>query len=187
KIKSRKPTIAAEFDTHVEQSLDGDFFDQYDVVGIDGLTLMGDAIMEEVLYLNGRAGQFPQQDDYGPQMIAINNITKALAGRVPTFFMTAHEELVKDEISGKIQNEILTTGKLRIRLPALFSEIYHCECRSTEKDEKFVIQTRPNRENPLIRCTLKGLEMFEDVTIDWSKPMESQGLGHILQQTKRRQ
>jgi len=42
------------------------------------------------------------------------------------------------------------------------------------------VQTRPDRTNPAIRTTFKGLDMFHDVTIkDWDKPQDY-GLGKLL-------
>jgi len=156
------------------------FFNDIDWIGFDSLTTFGDIIMDYILLLNGRSGEFPQQDDYGPQMIALRNVFRSVTAMGPGIFVTAHEELIKDESSGRVMNQLLVTGKLRQRLPVLFSEIYHCECRSKANEEKFIIQTRPDRLNPNVRCTLPNLEMFHDVTIkDWSDPTKY-GLGAII-------
>lgn len=161
------------------------FFANIDVIGFDSLTTFSDVVMDNILYMNGRYGQFPQQDDYAPQMVAISNVFRTLNGMGKTILVTAHEELIKDEQTGRVTNQILVTGKLRVRLPLLFTEILRCECKSTPKEEKFIIQTRPDRLGPYVRCTMRGLEMYEDVTIkDWNKPGEY-GLGKILKNTSR--
>lgn len=190
KGKSDRPTAPGGSDAYMlwekdftERDGDG-FFDSYDVLGFDSFTTFSDMVMDRVLTLNGRSGQFPQQDDWGAQMITIQNVVRRLVGFNKTLFFTAHDELKQDDQTKRMINQILLTGRLRVKLPLLFSEIYHLESQSTAQEIKYVAQTRQDRLNPVIRCTLKGLDMFEDITIkDWNKP-EEYGLGKILKKGK---
>ena len=67
----------------------------------------------------------------------------------------------------------------------MFSEMLHTECKSSASEIKYTVQTRPDRMNPAVRCSLKDkankdLDMFHDVTIrDWSKPGDF-GIGKLL-------
>jgi len=180
-----EPKAYSNWEADFEARLDAGFFDDYDNIGFDSLTTFADALMDQILWMQGRPGQFPGQDDYGPQMTAIRNVFRTLTALDKTLVVTGHEETIQDETTKRILTVPLVTGKLKVRLPLLFSEIFHCECRSTAKDALFVIQTRPDRMNPNVRCTIQGLEMYEDVTIkDWSKP-EQYGLGRILVQARK--
>ncbi|HEC66880.1 MAG TPA: hypothetical protein ENI23_16515 [bacterium] len=159
------------------------WFDQFDNICFDSFTTFSDMVMDRILKLNGRAGQFPQQDDWGGQMQTITNVVRTYASMNKILLFTAHEEFKQDKEGGKMQNMILLTGRLRVKLPLLFSEMLHMECASTPAKIKYQIQTRPDRYNPAIRTTIKGLEMFHDVTIsDWTKPKDY-GLGKLLRGT----
>jgi len=167
---------AADADTKVASG----FFKDFDNVCFDSFTTFSDIVMDRILKINGREGQFPQQDDWGGQMQTITNVVRTFITMDKTLLFTAHDEFKQDKISSRMQNVILLTGRLRVKLPLLFSEIWHMECASTAVDEKFQAQTRPDRLNPTIRCTFKEMEMYHDMTIkDWDKPQDY-GLGKLL-------
>lgn len=184
--RATAPKAYVDWEKDFELRLRENFFEPYSVVGWDSWTTFADIIMDHILDLNGRRGQFPHQDDWGPQMVVLNNVFRTAAGMGKSIFCTAHEELVKDEVSGKVQNQILITGKLRQRLPILFSEIYHCTCEldRSSKEPKYLVQTRPNGENPNCRTSFKGVDSFVDVTISDFKHPEAYGLGALLKQAK---
>jgi len=156
------------------------FFDDYDNICFDSFTTFSAIVMDRVLKLNGREGQFPQQDDWAGQMQTITNVVRQFIGMNKILLFTAHDQFKQDKASSRMQNVIMLTGQLRVSLPLLFSEIWHTDCASTANLEKFQIQTRPDRLNPTIRCTYKGLDMFHDMTIkDWDKPQDY-GIGKLL-------
>ena len=75
----------------------------------------------------------------------------------------------------------MMTGKLKSKIPLLFSEILTLDADSDAKGNvAYRAQTKPSRLTPLIRCTIKGLSQFEDITLDWNKPLVGQGLGGLL-------
>ena len=184
KSDSPKPTDAPDvyvkWEEDFEKKQKSKFFDNYDNLCFDSFTTFSDIVMDRVLKLNGRAGQFPQRDDWGAQMQTISNVVRTFAAMNKTLIFTAHDEFKQDDVSSRMQNVIMLTGRLRVKMPLLFSEILHCDCASTAEEIKYQMQTRPDRMNPTIRCTLRDLKMFEDVTIkDWKRP-SSYGLGKIL-------
>jgi hypothetical protein len=164
-----------------DEKMESGFFEPYDNICFDSFTTFSDVVMDRVLKLNGRAGKFPQQDDWGGQMQTITNVVRTYASMNKVILFTAHEEFKQDSESGRMVNIILLTGRLRVKLPLLFSEMLHMECASTSTKIAYQVQTRPDRFNPAIRCSFRGLDMFHDVTIkDWNKPQDY-GLGKILQ------
>ena len=166
-----------------DKKMKSGFFDEYDNICFDSFTTFSDMVMDRILKLNGRAGQFPQQDDWGCQMQTITNVVRTYASMNKVILFTAHEEFKQDKDSGRMLNIILLTGRLRVKLPLLFSEMLHTECVSTASDIKYQIQTRPDRMNPAIRCSFRDIDMFYDVTIkDWKKP-QNYGLGKLLRGT----
>lgn len=159
----------------------GGYFDNIDAILFDSATTLLDLIMDRVLTINGRAGSWPQQDDYGPQMLAFQNICRQLTALGKTVVMTGHVEMKQDELTKRIYRSPMLTGRLKTKVPLLFSDIYLCEATNDGKGvTKHTIQTVPDRTMTTIRCTMKGLNPVEDVTIDWNKPIESQGLGGLM-------
>jgi hypothetical protein len=177
---AQEPKTYLDWEKDFEGKLDSDYFENYDVLGFDSFTTFSDILMDRILWINGRPGQQPQQDDWAAQMVSIRNVVRTMTAMNKILFFTGHVDMKQDEQTKRMVNQILLTGQLRSRLPLLFSEIYFCECRSTNSEIKYVIQTRPDRLNPKIRSTIQGLEMYEDVTIgDWKKP-EDYGLGKVI-------
>jgi hypothetical protein len=166
-----------DFDSRVK---DG-FFDSYDVIGIDSATTFQDLIMDRVLTINGRAGKWPQQDDYGPQMQVFTNVMRTLNSLGKIVYVTGHMEARQDELTKKIFRAPLMTGRLKTKIPLLFSDIFTTSADNDGKGNMtYMIQTVPDRMTSTIRTSFKGLEPFEDVTIDWDKPIIGQGIGRFI-------
>lgn len=167
----------ADWDARIK---DG-FFNDYDAIMFDSLTTFGDLVMDGVLAINGRGGQWPQQDDYAPQMLAIKNVFRAVTSLGIPIYVTAHCQPMQDELTKKVFHQILVTGQLRQKLPLLFSEILHLEASGDQKGGvNYLAQTKPDRMFPLVRCSTKGLAFKEDITLDYNKPLKGQGLGGLL-------
>ena len=174
------PDVYTQWANHADKMVEKKEFDKYDNICFDSFTTFSDIVMDRILKLNGRVGQFPQQDDWGGQMQTITNCVRTFVSMNKVLLFTAHDEFKQDDVTSRMQNIILLTGRLRVKLPLLFSEILHMECASTSESIKYQAQTRPDRMNPAIRCTFKGLEMYEDMTItDWKNPGKY-GLGRLL-------
>ncbi len=173
------------FEKDFQTKIQTGFFDNYQNIMIDSATTLLGLIMDRQLSLNGRPGTWPQQDDYGPQMVVFMNICRTLTSIGKTVIMTGHMEEKKDETTGRMLRQPMITGQLRKKLPLLFSDIFVCESQNDGQGNiKHQFQTVPDRFTPGIRTAMKGLKPFEDVTIDWTKPIEGQGLGGILSRSK---
>ncbi len=184
-VSQHKNTLYDEWQRDFEDKLNSSFFDDFDVIAFDSATTLLDLIMDRILTMNGRAGQWPQQDDYGPQMVTFTNICRALTSLNKTIFMTGHLDTRQDELTKKIFRQPMMTGRLRTKIPLLFSDIFVCDTDLDVKGNiKHRIQTTPDRITATVRTSIKGLNPYEDVTIDWSKPPTQQGLGHLLQLEK---
>lgn len=183
-VKNRSSDLYRRWEEDFETRLDQNWFKDngYEWLIMDSLTTFSTMVMDRILSINGRAGQWPQQDDYGPQMNAIMQVFRTAVSHGLGVYVTGHSTLMQDELSKRIFKQPLVTGQLRVKLPLLFAQIWHCEANHLEKDDKmcYTVQTRPDRLTPLIRCTLKGLDFKHEVTIDDDVPLDEQGLGAIL-------
>ena len=182
--KTDAADIYSQWALDADEKKNSGYFDQFDNICFDSFTTFSAIVMDRVLKLNGREGQFPQQDDWAGQMQTITNVVRDFIAMKKVLLFTAHDQFKQDSVTSRMQNVIMLTGQLRVTLPLLFSEIWHMECASTATEEKFQVQTRPDRLNPAIRCTFKGMEMFHNVTIkDWNNPTDY-GIGKLLKGNK---
>ena len=183
-LKRRTSDLYQEWENDYEERLDSNWFAEngYNWLMFDSITTFSTMVMDRILTLNGRPGEWPQQDDYGPQMNAILQVFRTATSHGLNLFVTGHMNLIQDELSKRIFQQPMVTGQLRVKLPLLFSQIFYAECSTsgTDKESTYKIQTRPDRLTPLIRCTLKDLDFLVNVTVDHTKPLEGQGLGAIL-------
>jgi len=186
RIKSRGAEVYRLWEEHFERMIATGGFDRYENIMLDSGTTFLDMIMDGVLAINGRGGQWPQQDDYGPQIMAFHNIMRTLTSLDKRVYVTGHVETIKDEITSKVFNVPMMTGRLKKKIPLLFSEVLFFDAHQDSKGKtNYRVQTKPNRDNPTIRCSIKGLEAFEDITIDFNKQPEGQGLGEIIRKAQR--
>lgn len=185
KVTSFKNDMFLEWQKNFEDKLASGFFNDYDVIGMDSATTLLDLVMDRILTINGRAGQWPQMDDYGPQMTTFKNICRTLTSMGKMVYMTGHLEIKQNKEGAKIIRQPLLTGKLKTSIPLIFSDIMVAEVTNDGKGViSHTLQTVPDRLTTTIRTSIKGLEPFEDVSIDFSKPLEEQGLGLILKLEK---
>lgn len=184
-VTSYKNDIFVQWQKDFDERMKDGFFDDYDCIALDSATTLLDLIMDRILTINGRAGQWPQQDDYGPQMIAFQNICRTLTAMGKTVYMTGHMDIRQDETTKKILRQPMMTGRLRTKIPLLFSDVLIAAAESDGKGTvKYNLQTMPDRITTTVRTSFKGLDPHEDVTLDFKKPLVGQGLGGILEWEK---
>src|SRR3990167_232415 len=121
------------------------FFEPYEWIGFDSATTFLDLVMDRVLTINGRFGQWPQQDDYGPQMLAFINVCRTLTGMGKGIYMTGHLDIKKDELTQRIFRKPMMTGRLTTKIPLLFSDVLVTEVESGDRGAAYKIQTVPDR------------------------------------------
>lgn len=187
-IEPKEPVTYARFEEHLDAFLDNALdgsqgyrgIDDFDWIGLDSFTTFSDAVMDRVLYLNDRLGKHPEQADWTAQMTTVQNVVRTLASRKRLIVCTAHEEMRQEEETGKVYFQPVLTGRLRLRIPALFSDIFRCEA---EKDDagkaQFYLVTVPDKKHQYIRTSIDDLETDIQVTIDKKDPHAS-GLGALL-------
>jgi len=176
-----KSDLYQRWEKDYNERIAGGFFADYDWVGFDSATTLLDMIMDRVLTINGRFGQWPNQDDYGPQMLTFTNICRQLTSMGIQAYMTGHLETKQDQVTKKIQTRPMMTGRLVNKIPLLFSDIFALDVVLDEKGKpSYRMQTVPDTMMKTIRTSIKGLEPYENITIDFAQQVEGQGLGGIL-------
>lgn len=183
---SYQSQIYQAWEKDFDERIRSGFFDGFDNILFDSATTFLDLIMDRVLSVNGRAGSWPQQDDYGPQMLSFLNVARTLASLNKTVIMTGHMEIKKDELQQRIFRTPMLTGRLKTKIPLLFTDVFVCDSENDGRGTiNHRIQTVPDRITTTVRCSFRGLKPFEDVTIDWSKPVIGQGIGGLIMKEKK--
>jgi hypothetical protein len=178
KLKDTGSDLYVKWEEHFEKRAESGFFDQYDWLGLDSFTTFSDMVMDRVLTLNGRSGQWPQQDDYGPQMNAISKVVRTATNLGCGLFCTGHTDVMQDDLTKRIYRLPLLTGRLRKKIPLLFSEVMYTEAAPDGKGgTDFTVMTKPDRMTGTIRVSVKGLAPVEKVNIDFSRSPIGQGIG----------
>ena len=175
-----------QWEQDFNKKIENDFFAPYDWIAFDSATTFLDLVMDRVLSINGRFGQAPQLDDYSPQMIVFINVCRTLTGMSKGLYMTGHLDIRKDELTQRIFRKPMMTGRLTTKIPLLFSDVLIAEAEAREHPKEgepsaiYKLQTVPDRMTTCVRTSIKGLESFEDVTVDFRTDPIGQGLGGIL-------
>lgn len=178
------PKTYVDFEKDFEDRLHSGGFDGYDTIGFDSMSTFQDIVMDRILWLNGRSGKWPEQADWTATMNTIKNVMRTFTGmQGKNIYVTAHIEYKQEQDSGKMMNVLNLIGRLRNSLPLLFSDIWQFYGdRDKGGNTRYYVQTQQDRYSPYLRCTLRGINATEDVTIEnWLNP-EKYGVGRLMQQ-----
>ena len=109
----------------------------YQTLVIDSVTTMQEEMMRRILLLNRKTE--PTLHEW---MVLVRNM-RDLFGRITKFpqhiVVTAHEELVRDEISGEVLIQPLIVGKMANSLPIFYDECYRAQV-GRDKEGKPIYQ-----------------------------------------------
>lgn len=177
RVMSKKVTTYEEW----ERDFDTRNFSKYNSIAIDSATSFLDLIMDYVLQINGRPGQWPEQDDYGPQMVTFTNAIRTFASMGKTLLCTGHYEAWQDRKTQRTFYQLMMTGRLRTKIPLLFSDVFFCEGSAPDDGKPlYTVTTVKDKHIPAARCSFRDLDPVVDVTLDFNSDLEGQGLGGLL-------
>ena len=126
------------------------FFNHMGTFIIDSMTTWAQVIMYEVMRkahvakpAKREIGKAPQENDWLPQMQFIENYMRLFLSLPCDCILMGHSDRPKDREGNEIGDEgIMITGKLRQRVPALFSEIYYMRIKNYQSGERELL-TQP--------------------------------------------
>jgi len=177
----KQPTTYVEWEEDFEKKLTAKFFDKYDWVMMDSHTTFSEIVMDRVQFLNGRLGKQPEQADWAAEMNVCKNVYRVMS-TMSGLYVTVHTESYRDELTGKVSGKLIMTGRSRFRIPLRFAHIFGFKTDSDAKgNPQWLMRTTVDREFNTIRTSIRDLAPEEDVTLDFKKPLEGQGLGGILE------
>lgn len=181
-VKPAEPTAYLAFEKHVEELI-RDGLRDYDVVIVDSLTSLSAIIMDRLLFINGRYMQTPELSDYNLLGITINNLMSNLCASGKMIIIIAHSDLVQDEVSKKIQNQLDVTKAVRRMLPRNMSDMWVTSAETVGEGVRYSLQTSPSREYPAAKNSF-GLKHITDVTLNPRLKRDEQGIASFLKNKK---
>ena len=138
----RRPDKFQLWDNEYHRLKTGGFFDSIGTYAIDSVTTWAQTAMNAVLKKAGRAGGTPQQNDWLPQMMMLENAMRDFVSLPCDCVLIGHDDVTKDEASGRMFVGLMITGKLSRRVPLLFDEIYCALTKETSKGIEYQLLTR---------------------------------------------
>jgi hypothetical protein len=177
-----EPTLYLRWLEDLNRRYDDGFFDGIDSLLVDSGTLLARALYQRIFYLQEKKGREDERTDY---KIAGEKFTEAfwqLTTLPCNLMITMHHELRKDDTSSKTFNRMTIPGASRLMTPRLVSNVWATSIEEKDGKGKYLVQTRPNRENPTIRTSMafSRLDLFHDMTIKDLTAPEEYGIGAIL-------
>jgi hypothetical protein len=180
-VMNQKATTYEEWERDFDKKRNSGFFDSYNSIAVDSVTSFLDVIMDYVLSINGRPGQWPEQDDYGPQMVTFTNVMRTIASMGKTVLCTGHYEAWQDRKTMRTTYQLMMTGRLRTKIPLLFSDVWFCEGGiGDDGKSQFTVTTVKDKHIPAARCSFRDMPAVVDVTLDFHSDLEQQGLGALI-------
>ena len=136
-----KPMAWNLYDKEMHRRYREGYFNHIGTYATD-LTSMASAALNQVLAEANRRGGVPQQNDWYPQMVKLENALRFLMSLPCDVVVLAHVDQRKDEVIGKISYFPMITGKLVVRIPLLFSEIYVAQTKESADGLKYAWLTQ---------------------------------------------
>ena len=154
------PRMARLWDQEYSRLKESGVFDLIGTYAIDSMTTWAQCVMYEVMRQQGRAGTVnvsgqkdkqgnklytgvPQQNDWMPQMQILENSIKDFLGLPCDCVLIGHDDISKDDVSGKMYAHLMITGKLSKRVPLLFDEVYVTQTKESPDGTSYYLQTQP--------------------------------------------
>lgn len=115
-----------------------------DLISVDGSTELLNIMMNQILYINGRLGGMPQQNDWGPQMGAYVRFINRIKALPCHCVVIAHERIVEQEHTGIVKTLPAVTGKetLAPTLGGKFDIIFRAETKKVGQNVQYRLLTQ---------------------------------------------
>lgn len=155
--------------------------DKYETLVFDPITRLADLMMDEIQRLNLSESKKartstkmfgftppPTTPEYGIFLGNMSNILDQILKIDKNIVFVAHEELLKDDLSGEIERMPMIVTKMRFRLSTYFDEAYRLRCNKGV----YEAITRQSIKFSYIRSSFSGVlpDVIEDPS--YNKIME---------------
>lgn len=164
--RPKEPKLWTEWGDDVNKKYDSRFFDDYDWIIFDSLTFLSKAAMGRQLYINGRYGDIEELADYRVVGSKLSDVFSNICSLPLNILATGHFQVFQDEKTKKLITQIRLPGSSRDILPLVFTDVWMTTTEEDDEGVHYLVRTKPEpRGLQDIRCSISGLDTYEDVTI----------------------
>lgn len=177
---ANRPEAYINFRDHIQPFIDNKF-EGYDVIGFLSVTNLGVAIIDRIAAIDNRLDKAYELSDYNLVGITMARLFRRVF-TVPNkiFYLEAHSDMVQDELTKKLVNELDIGKRQRREIPKMLSDVWVTHCDTVENKPHFTLQTLPTKDFPIAKNSM-GLNAFLNITMDLTQNRETQGIGRIFQ------
>lgn len=131
----------------------------FQTFALDSITMASEAAMAYVLKKNGHTGQQPNIGEWGDAIREVKDLLGYITTLPCNVVVTAHMQIVKDELLGDIQYQPLIFGKdLPSRMPIYFDEVYLTTISNTitggQKTNEYQLQVKPDSRVKMLKSRM---------------------------------
>ena len=144
-----KPTACREWEDEFNKLRKIEMFNHLGTFAMDTSTTWLQIIMYEVIRIAAlksakrTVGEHPHQQDWLPQMAFVENYMRIFTSLPCDCILLGHSDQASDEDGMPLGDRtLMVTGKLKERIPALFSEVYYLEIKDFKTMERRLL-TQP--------------------------------------------
>jgi hypothetical protein len=177
-----EPKLYLNFLADLNKKFDEGFFDKVDALLVDSLTLLAKANLDRVTYLQRKAKREDERVDYRISGDNIYDAVFQLTTLPCHIIFTLHNKFGKDDSTHKSFNRLALPGSARETIPRLMSNVWVC----SHEAGKYMIQSQPTKENPTTRSSVRGIQQYTDVTLDFNKPLVGQGIWGVIEKGEKK-
>lgn len=151
------PSAFELWDSEYERRKKGEYYQNFGTYCLDSFTMFSDAVMNLVLRGLVRKAdratkspiptdylRIPQENDWPLQMTIIKNAITDILTLPCNVVVTGHLEDKKNKQGLILSKGLYATGRLALRLPRLFQEIYYLKTEETSKGIERHLITQPD-------------------------------------------
>lgn len=109
---------------------------------LDSITSWCDVLLAEIMRREGVNDIVPRLRDYMIQIKTAADYMKEMTILPCDFIAIGHIDVQKDEVSGRTITTLMTTGKLKTKLPLLFDEVYVADTKQKSDGIKYFFLTQ---------------------------------------------
>jgi len=141
--------------------------DKYETIVLDSLTRLSDLLMDRIQELNHSSDKPPTIPEYGIFFANMRRLIEQFLLLDKNVIFTAHEELIKDEVTGSVEAVPLIATKIRFRLSNYFDEAVYLSVTKKKGVPIYTLSTVGDRKRGYVKSRLGILPpVIEDPSYD---------------------
>jgi hypothetical protein len=136
------PGMYSQWEKDFEMRVKNNVLNSIGTYGLDSFTTWFRSQRDELARSKGRADGIPYQSDYLVLGLNIINIVTICTAANCNFILTAHMDLDKEEVTGRMIARFRSIPSLKTDIPTLFDEVYVLQSEETREGAKRSLVTQ---------------------------------------------